>query len=64
MNQCNVIAIGLAKNVFQVCGLSKPNKVLFNKSLRHRALAQFMADQSATSVAMEFCSSSHLGTSF
>ena len=59
MNQCNVIAIDLAKNVFQICGLSKHNKVLFNKPLKRRDLSQFMANQPPTSVAMEACNSSH-----
>ena len=59
MNQCNVIAIDLAKNVFQVCGLTKHNKVLFNKSLKRSQLAQFMVNQPPTQVAMEACYSSH-----
>ncbi len=59
MNQCNVIAIDLAKNVFQVCGLSKDNKVRFNQSLKHPQLAPFMANQPPTQVAMEACYSSH-----
>jgi transposase len=59
MNQCNVIAIDLAKNVFQVCGFSKSNKVLFNKPLKRHKLAQFLANQPPTQVAMEACYSSH-----
>ena len=55
MKQCNVIAIDLAKNVFQVCGFSKSNKVLFNKSLKRSQLAQFMANKPPTQVAMEAC---------
>jgi len=29
MNQCNVIAIDLAKNIFQVCIMSQDSKILF-----------------------------------
>ena len=59
MKQCNVIAIDLAKNIFQVCGLSKDHKVLFNKPLKRSQLAPFMANQPSTQVAMEACYSSH-----
>ena len=48
MNQCNVIAINLAKNVFQVCDWSKDHQVLFNKPLKRSQIAQFMANQPPT----------------
>lgn len=59
MANTNVIGIDLAKNVFQVCGLSKSNKLLFNRQLSRTELASFMAKQAVTNVAMEACYSSH-----
>ena len=59
MIQHNLIAIDLAKNVFQVCGMSKQQKVIFNKQLKRTALAAFMANQPPVEVAMEACYSSH-----
>jgi len=55
MKKRNVIAIDLAKNVFQVCGLSEHNQVLFNKPIKRSNLSQFMANQPPTQVTMEAC---------
>lgn len=59
MAKIKVIAIDLAKNVFQVCGMTANQKVVFNKMLRRSELTAFMAQQPATTVAMEACYSSH-----
>jgi len=59
MVQHNLIAVDLAKNVFQVCGMSSRQKVVFNKQLRRSELAAFMANQPPMEVAMEACYSSH-----
>lgn len=59
MSKHNLLAIDLAKNVFQVCGMSQSNKVTFNKQLRRAELPEFMATQSPVVVAMEACYSSH-----
>lgn len=59
MNQHNLIAIDLAKNVFQVCGMNSRQKVIFNKQLRRTELAAFMQNQPPQEVAMEACYSSH-----
>lgn len=59
MNELNVIAIDLAKNVFQLCGMARDHKIIFNKQLRRQELAMFMAQQPAVAVAMEACYSSH-----
>jgi transposase len=59
MRELNLIAIDLAKNVFQVCGMTQDHKVIFNKQLRRQDLAAFMAQQPAVEVAMEACYSSH-----
>lgn len=59
MNHDRVIAIDLAKTVFQVCVFDKHMKVLSNKSTRRAALLRFLAKQSPALVALEACGSSH-----
>jgi transposase len=59
MAKHNVIAIDIAKNVFQVCGMNSRQKITFNKSLKRKELAAFMMNQPLTTVAMEACYSSH-----
>lgn len=59
MAKHNLIAIDLAKNVFQACGLTHNQKIAFNKSLKRKELAEFMANQPPVEVAMEACYSSH-----
>lgn len=59
MKQHKLIAIDLAKNVFQACGLSQSNTVSFNKKLSRKELPRFIAKQTPTIIAMEACYSSH-----
>lgn len=59
MNEVKLISIDLAKNVFQVCGLSQEHMILFNRQLRRQELTMFMAQQPPIEVAMEACYSSH-----
>ena len=59
MAKHNLIAIDLAKNVFQLCGLTQRNKVEFNIPLKRQELPAFMAKQAPIEVAMEACYSSH-----
>lgn len=59
MAKIKVIAIDLAKNVFQVCGMTGNQSVEFNQTIRRTELAAFMAQQPPTVVAMEACYSSH-----
>lgn len=59
MTKHNLISVDLAKNVFQVCGMSRQQKVTFNKSIRRKSLCEFMANQPPVEVAMEACYSSH-----
>lgn len=59
MNSTRVIAIDLAKNVFQVCLFDRHGKVLSNKSIRRAALAKFLVKQPPALVAMEACGGSH-----
>jgi len=59
MRELSLIAVDLAKNVFQVCGMTADHRVIFNKQLRRQELAAFMTQQPTVEVAMEACYSSH-----
>jgi len=59
MSKHSLIAIDLAKNVFQVCIVNSNNRVLMNKSLNRTELSEFMLKQTPSIVAMEACYSSH-----
>ena len=59
MTKHNVIAIDIAKNVFQVCGMNSRQRITFNKALRRKNLTAFMVKQPLTTVVMEACYSSH-----
>lgn len=59
MTQHKLIAIDLAKNVFQVCLMNKNNTVVVNKQLRRSELMAYIQKQEPTIVAMEACYSSH-----
>ena len=55
-----ILAIDLAKNVFQVCKLSrKTNKVIFNKELSCNKLKELLVKEQTSLVAMEACSPGH-----
>ena len=57
--KCITIGVDLAKNVFQVCGVNKHIKPLFNKKLSRHKFIEFMTQQPPTTVVMEACYSSH-----
>ena len=59
MNNHNLIAIDLAKNIFQVCIINLSNHVLMNKSFNRSSLIKFIVKQEPTLIAMEACYSSH-----
>jgi len=59
MNKHNVIAVDLAKRVFQICILSKANKVISNKEIRATKFHQFLARQSTSLLAFEACARAH-----
>lgn len=59
MNSTRVIAIDLAKNVFQVCLFDRHGAVLWNRSMRRDTLATFLARQAPALVAMEACGGAH-----
>lgn len=59
MTQHKLIAIDLAKNVFQVCLMNQNNKIVVNKQLRRNELMAYIQKQEPSTVAMEACYSSH-----
>lgn len=59
MSQNNVIAIDLAKNVYDVCMVDKHNKVIAKKHIQRRHLAKYLASQAPALVAMEACAGAH-----
>lgn len=59
MNNTNVIAIDLAKNVFQVCVVSRHGKVIQNKPMTRKQLDTYLAKQKPAIVAMEACGGAH-----
>jgi transposase len=58
VNNINLIAIDLAKSVFQVCLLNEHNKVIKNSKLTRAKFIDFMAQQTPTTIVMEACYSS------
>jgi len=59
MINCNVIAIDLAKNLFQVCKTDKNGKVIFNKLLTRAKLKALLIKEKKSLVAMESCGGTH-----
>jgi transposase len=55
----NLIAIDLAKNVFQVCGVNREGKQVFNRAVRRAKLPELIAQHSGTVIAMEACGGSN-----
>lgn len=59
MTNRNVIAIDLAKNVFQVCRVSSSGKTLSNKPLTRSRLKELLINSKPSIVAFEACGSAH-----
>lgn len=59
MNNRNLIAIDLAKIVFQVCRVSKSGKTLSNKQVNRKKLKELLMNAEPSIVAFEACGSSH-----
>jgi transposase len=57
--KCKVIAIDLAKNIFQACGLSETQQILFNHKVKRAELLNQAAQWEPCLVSMEACSSAH-----
>ena len=59
MKDHRVIAIDLAKHVFQVCVLDKRNKQLSSKQMGRKPLAAYLGKQKPAVVALEACGGAH-----
>ncbi len=57
--QVTTIGIDLAKNVFQVHGITKDEEVLFNRPLRRAQLLPFFSKLEPCLIGMEACSGAH-----
>ena len=45
MSEHNLISVDLAKNVFQLCAMTDRMSIVFNRQLKRKDLARFMATQ-------------------
>jgi transposase len=59
MNKATLIGIDLAKDIFQVCGVDKELKVVFNRTLKRGKLVDFVGRYPGVDIAMEACSGSN-----
>ena len=59
MKQCKLIAVDLAKTVFQVCILDENNEIESNKKLKRQRFIEYIAQYKPTTVVMEACYSAN-----
>ncbi|MDC0598611.1 IS110 family transposase [Gammaproteobacteria bacterium] len=59
MKKCNVLAIDLAKNILQVCKISKHGELVINKAMTPNKVKTLLANSSPCIVALEGCGSCH-----
>ncbi|MCP5089198.1 MAG: IS110 family transposase, partial [Rhodobacteraceae bacterium] len=59
MEDCSIIGIDLAKNVFQAHGSDRTGRKLFSKKLRRGQVLTFLSKVAPCVVAMEACASAH-----
>lgn len=59
MSNITTIGIDLAKSVFQICGLNKARKKVFNKQVKRKDLINEILQHPNALIAMEACGSSH-----
>ncbi|MEH0691030.1 IS110 family transposase, partial [Vibrio cholerae] len=64
MNNHNILAIDLAKDVFQVCKTNSQAKVLFNREYSRQKLQELLITEKESLVAMESCCSAHYWSRF
>ena len=60
MTETSILAIDLTKGSFQVCGVGRDGRVVFNKAMSRPRLCELLAAQKVCVVAVEACASSHL----
>ena len=59
MEDCSIIGIDLAKNVFQAHGSDRTGRKLFSKKLSRGQVLRFLSSIEPCVVAMEACASAH-----
>jgi transposase len=59
MLKSNIIGIDLAKNILQICHISKQGELISNKAVSRQKLKQILANQLPAVVAIKGCGSSH-----
>ena len=59
MSNITTIGLDLAKNVFQVCGLNRSGKIVFNRKVNRNKLMHCLLQHPDALIAMEACGSSH-----
>jgi transposase len=59
MKHHNTIGVDLAKNVIQVCAVSRTGKPLHNKALNRKKFSEYLTKQKPGLVAFEACATSH-----
>lgn len=64
MFNCNVIAIDLAKNLFQVCKTDRNGKLIYNKAITRVKLKELLIKEKQSLVAMESCGGTHYWARF
>lgn len=59
MKHCKALSIDLAKSVFQVCGMDRNNKILFNKKVTRKKLIETVMNADPKTIFMESCYSAN-----
>ncbi|MEF1257227.1 IS110 family transposase [Vibrio sp. M260112] len=59
MTHSTVLAIDLAKNVFQVCKMDRHGRIIFNKEVSRKKLTELLIKEKASLIAMESCATAH-----
>ena len=64
MNNYGVLAIDLAKTVFQVCKTDSFGNVIYNKAVNRKRLKEILTLEKKSLVAMESCGGTHYWARF
>ena len=59
MLKSNIIGIDLAKNILQICVISKDGELISNKAVSRQKLKEILAKSNLAIVGIEGCGSSH-----
>ena len=59
MTDITILGIDLAKNVFELCGLSATGEVVYTRTVKRKDFLRTVAQLSVKTIAMEACGSAH-----